>query len=129
MSSRGSGQTIREHFSQRQYRSGQRVESGLRAMGIDVWEVIEAAKTKPFGFMAFYPGPDLAAIAFRSILFILPGKRASTGEIHDLSSSRAKSTRAMPEYVVRRVADALNERKKAVRGSRILILGIAYKPT
>jgi len=98
------------------------------AMGIDVWEVIEAAKTKPFGFMAFYPGPGLGGHCIPIDPFYLTWKAREYGRNTRFIELAGEINTAMPEYVVHRVADALNEHKKAVRGSRILILGLAYKP-
>ena len=98
------------------------------AMGIDVWEVIEAAKTKPFGFMPFYPGPGLGGHCIPIDPFYLTWKARESGRNTRFIELAGEINTAMPEYVVHRVADALNEHKKAVRGSRILILGLAYKP-
>jgi UDP-N-acetyl-D-glucosamine dehydrogenase len=98
------------------------------AMGIDVWEVIEAAKTKPFGFMPFYPGPGLGGHCIPIDPFYLTWKAREYGRNTRFIELAGEINTAMPEYVVYRVADALNEHKKAVRGSRILILGLAYKP-
>jgi UDP-N-acetyl-D-glucosamine dehydrogenase len=97
------------------------------AMGIDVWEVIEAAKTKPFGFMAFYPGPGLGGHCIPIDPFYLTWKAREYGRNTRFIELAGEINTAMPKYVVHRVADALNEHKKAVRGSRILILGLAYK--
>src|SRR5881398_3246577 len=98
------------------------------AMGIDIWEVIEAAKTKPFGFMPFYPGPGLGGHCIPIDPFYLTWKAREYGHNTRFVELAGEINTWMPEYVVRRVADALNARSKAVRGSRILILGIAYKP-
>jgi UDP-N-acetyl-D-glucosamine dehydrogenase len=98
------------------------------AMGIDVWEVIEAAKTKPFGFMPFYPGPGLGGHCIPIDPFYLTWKAREYGRNTRFIELAGEINTAMPEYVAHRVADALNEHKKAVRGSRILILGLAYKP-
>ena len=98
------------------------------AMGIDVWEVIEAAKTKPFGFMPFYPGPGLGGHCIPIDPFYLTWKAREYGRNTRFIELAGEINTAMPEYVVQRVADALNDQKKAVRGSRILILGLAYKP-
>src|SRR2546421_4083002 len=98
------------------------------AMGIDIWEVIEAAKTKPFGFMPFYPGPGWGGHCIPIDPFYLTWKAREYGQHTRFIELAGEINTAMPEYVVRRVADALNARSKAVRGSRILILGIAYKP-
>jgi UDP-N-acetyl-D-glucosamine dehydrogenase len=98
------------------------------AMGIDVWEVIEAAKTKPFGFMPFYPGPGLGGHCIPIDPFYLTWKAREYGRNTRFIELAGEINTAMPEYVVHRAADALNDHKKAVNGSRILILGLAYKP-
>ena len=98
------------------------------AMGIDVWEVIEAAKTKPFGFMAFYPGPGLGGHCIPIDPFYLTWKAREYGRNTRFIELAGEINTSMPEYVVHRVADALNHASKAIRGSRILILGLAYKP-
>jgi UDP-N-acetyl-D-glucosamine dehydrogenase len=98
------------------------------AMGIDIWEVIEAAKTKPFGFMAFYPGPGLGGHCIPIDPFYLTWKAREYGHNTRFIELAGEINTWMPEYVVRCVADALNARSKAVRGSRVLILGVAYKP-
>lgn len=96
-------------------------------MGIDVWEVIEAAKTKPFGFQAFYPGPGLGGHCIPLDPYYLTWK-AREYEFHTsmIESSMMINDR-MPEYCVERAADILNERKKALNGSKVLVLGVAYK--
>jgi UDP-N-acetyl-D-glucosamine dehydrogenase len=96
-------------------------------LGIDVWEVIEAAKTKPFGFQAFYPGPGLGGHCIPIDPFYLSWvarKHEFPAKFIELSG---EINARMPEYVVRRVAEALNSQSKPVRGSRIGILGVAYK--
>src|ERR1044071_4965044 len=98
------------------------------AMGIDVWEVINAAKTKPFGFMAFYPGPGLGGHCIPIDPFYLTWKAREYGKNTRFIELAGEINTQMPELVVRRVSDALNEKGKAVKGSRILILGLAYKP-
>jgi UDP-N-acetyl-D-glucosamine dehydrogenase len=98
------------------------------AMGIDIWEVIEAAKTKPFGFMPFYPGPGLGGHCIPIDPFYLTWKAREYGKHTRFIELAGEINTAMPEYVVHRVADALNFRSKAVKGSRVLILGLAYKP-
>ena len=97
------------------------------AMGIDVWEVINAAKTKPFGFMAFYPGPGLGGHCIPIDPFYLTWKAREYGQHTRFIELAGEVNTAMPQFVTHRVADALNSRKKPVRGSRILLLGIAYK--
>lgn len=98
------------------------------AMGIDIWEVIAAAKTKPFGFMAFYPGPGLGGHCIPIDPFYLTWKAREYGKHTRFIELAGEINTAMPEHVVHRVADALNARNKAVKGSRVLILGLAYKP-
>jgi UDP-N-acetyl-D-glucosamine dehydrogenase len=98
------------------------------AMGIDIWEVIEAAKTKPFGFMPFYPGPGLGGHCIPIDPFYLTWKAREYGKHTRFIELAGEINTAMPEHVVRCVADALNARNKAVKGSRVLILGLAYKP-
>src|SRR5215472_4919847 len=98
------------------------------AMGIDIWEVIEAAKTKPFGFMPFYPGPGLGGHCIPIDPFYLTWKAREYGKHTRFIELAGEINTAMPEHVAHRIADALNARNKAVRGSRVLILGLAYKP-
>ena len=98
------------------------------AMGIDIWEVINAAKTKPFGFMAFYPGPGLGGHCIPIDPFYLTWKAREYGKNTRFIELAGEINTQMPELVVHRVSDALNEGGKAVRGSRVLILGLAYKP-
>jgi UDP-N-acetyl-D-glucosamine dehydrogenase len=98
------------------------------AMGIDIWEVINAAKTKPFGFMAFYPGPGLGGHCIPIDPFYLTWKAREYGQHTRFIELAGEINTAMPEYVVHRVADALNERQKSVKGSSVLVLGLAYKP-
>src|SRR5947207_625908 len=98
------------------------------AMGIDVWEVITAAKTKPFGFMAFYPGPGLGGHCIPIDPFYLTWKAREYGQHTRFIELAGEINTAMPEYVVHRVTEALNARRKAVNGSRVLVLGLAYKP-
>jgi UDP-N-acetyl-D-glucosamine dehydrogenase len=98
------------------------------AMGIDIWEVIEAAKTKPFGFMPFYPGPGLGGHCIPIDPFYLTWKAKEFGKHTRFIELAGEINTAMPEHVVNRVAEALNQQKKPLNGSRILILGLAYKP-
>lgn len=100
----------------------------LTAMGIDVWEVIAAASTKPFGFQAFYPGPGLGGHCIPIDPFYLTWKAREVGLPTRFIELAGEVNRSMPDYVVQRTALALNERGKAVKGSRILVLGLAYKP-
>jgi UDP-N-acetyl-D-glucosamine dehydrogenase len=98
------------------------------AMGIDVWEVINAAKTKPFGFMAFYPGPGLGGHCIPIDPFYLTWKAREYGQNTRFIELAGEINTAMPDYVIHRVADALNDNRKAIKGSRVLVLGLAYKP-
>jgi UDP-N-acetyl-D-glucosamine dehydrogenase len=98
------------------------------AMGIDVWEVINAAKTKPFGFMPFYPGPGLGGHCIPIDPFYLTWKAREFGQNTRFIELAGEINTSMPAYVVHRVADALNDRQKAIKGSSILVLGLAYKP-
>jgi UDP-N-acetyl-D-glucosamine dehydrogenase len=97
------------------------------AMGIDVWEVINAAKTKPFGFMAFYPGPGLGGHCIPIDPFYLTWKAREYNQNTRFIELAGEINTAMPQYVVSRLTEALNSRRKAVNGSRVLILGLAYK--
>jgi UDP-N-acetyl-D-glucosamine dehydrogenase len=97
-------------------------------MGIDVWEVIEAAKTKPFGFQAFYPGPGLGGHCIPIDPFYLTWVARKYGITTKFIELAGEVNTAMPEYVVGKVMDALNERGKSLKGSRLLLLGMAYKP-
>jgi UDP-N-acetyl-D-glucosamine dehydrogenase len=96
-------------------------------MGIDVWEVIRAAETKPFGFMAFYPGPGLGGHCIPLDPFYLSWKAAEHGEWARFIELAGEINTRMPRYVVSKVAEALNGDGKAVNGARILVLGLAYK--
>jgi UDP-N-acetyl-D-glucosamine dehydrogenase len=96
-------------------------------MGVDVWEVIEAAKTKPFGFMAFYPGPGLGGHCIPIDPLYLSWKAKLHGFEPRFIELSSQINAAMPEEVVARIAQALNHRGKALKGARILILGVAYK--
>jgi UDP-N-acetyl-D-glucosamine dehydrogenase len=98
------------------------------AMGIDVWEVINAARTKPFGFMPFYPGPGLGGHCIPIDPFYLTWKAREYGQHTRFIELAGEVNTSMPTYVVHRVADALNYRQKAIKGSSILVLGLAYKP-
>ncbi len=98
------------------------------AMGIDVWEVINAAKTKPFGFMAFYPGPGLGGHCIPIDPFYLTWKAREYGQHTRFIELAGEINTAMPDYVVHKVGEALNDRSKSIKGSKILVLGLAYKP-
>ncbi len=97
-------------------------------MGIDVWEVVRAASTKPFGFSAFYPGPGLGGHCIPIDPFYLTWKARQYGLPTRFIELAGEINTGMPEYVVQRTADALNDRRKSLKGSRILVLGLAYKP-
>ncbi|HAJ56726.1 MAG TPA: UDP-N-acetyl-D-glucosamine dehydrogenase [Candidatus Omnitrophica bacterium] len=96
-------------------------------MGINVWEVIDAAKTKPFGFMAFYPGPGLGGHCIPIDPFYLSWKARLFGFEARFIELAGQINTAMPEYVVGKIVDALNERGRSIRGAGVLILGVAYK--
>jgi UDP-N-acetyl-D-glucosamine dehydrogenase len=96
-------------------------------MNIDVWEVVDAAKTKPFGFMAFYPGPGLGGHCIPIDPFYLSWKAKQTGFDPRFIELAGHINAGMPHYVVDKIADALNSKRKAINGSKILIAGVAYK--
>jgi UDP-N-acetyl-D-glucosamine dehydrogenase len=96
-------------------------------MGIDVWEVINAAKTKPFGFQAFYPGPGLGGHCIPIDPFYLSWKAREFNTTTRFIELAGEINTHMPEYVVGRVMEALNERGKSLKGSSVLVLGLAYK--
>ncbi len=97
------------------------------AMGIDIWEVIEAAKTKPFGFMPFYPGPGLGGHCIPIDPFYLTWKAREFGQNTRFIELAGEINTGMPRFVIERTAEALNRQKKPLNGSRILALGLAYK--
>ncbi len=96
-------------------------------MGIDVWEVIDAAKTKPFGFQAFYPGPGLGGHCIPIDPFYLTWVARQYGSSTRFIELAGEVNTAMPAYVITKITDALNDAGKAVKGSRVTILGMAYK--
>jgi len=96
-------------------------------MGIDIWEIIAAAKTKPFGFMAFYPGPGLGGHCIPIDPFYLTWKAREFGMHTRFIELAGEVNASMPDYVISKVTDVLNRHGKAVRGSKILLLGLAYK--
>lgn len=96
-------------------------------MGIDIHEVVRAAATKPFGFVPYYPGPGLGGHCIPIDPFYLTWKARQYGVNTRFIELAGEINHAMPEWVVNKIATALNERSKAVKGSRILVLGIAYK--
>ena len=97
------------------------------AMDIDIWEVIAAAKTKPFGFMPFYPGPGLGGHCIPIDPFYLTWKAREFGINTRFIELAGEVNSAMPHWVVGKVIDALNSHRKSLNGSRMLVLGIAYK--
>ena len=96
-------------------------------LNIDIWEVIEAAKTKPFGYQAFYPGPGLGGHCIPIDPFYLSWVARKAGSSTRFIELAGEVNRSMPRYVVDGVTRALNDQGKAVRGSRICLLGVAYK--
>jgi UDP-N-acetyl-D-glucosamine dehydrogenase len=98
------------------------------AMGIDIWEVIEAAKTKPFGFMAFYPGPGLGGHCIPIDPFYLTWKAREFERNTRFIELAGEINTSMPVHVVERVGEALNSARKPLNGSRVLVIGLAYKP-
>ena len=96
-------------------------------LGIDVWEVIEAAKTKPFGFQAFYPGPGLGGHCIPIDPFYLSWVARQHGMTTRFIELAGEINTSMPRHVVSKVVDSLHEQGKALRGSRVAILGVAYK--
>jgi UDP-N-acetyl-D-glucosamine dehydrogenase len=97
------------------------------AMGIDIWEVINAAKTKPFGFMPFYPGPGLGGHCIPIDPFYLTWKAREYVQNTRFIELAGEVNTAMPEYVINQTVLALNSRKKAMNGSKVLVLGLSYK--
>lgn len=98
------------------------------AMGVDIWEVINAAATKPFGFKPFYPGPGLGGHCIPIDPFYLTWKAQEYGVHTRFIELAGEINTSMPDYVINCVADALNNEGKPLKGSRILLLGMAYKP-
>jgi UDP-N-acetyl-D-glucosamine dehydrogenase len=98
------------------------------AMDIDIWEVIKAAKTKPFGFMPFYPGPGLGGHCIPIDPFYLTWKAREYGQNTRFIELAGEINTSMPEYVVHRLTDALNAQRKVTNGAKVLLLGLAYKP-
>jgi UDP-N-acetyl-D-glucosamine dehydrogenase len=96
-------------------------------MNIDVWEVIDAAATKPFGFMPFYPGPGLGGHCIPIDPFYLSWKSKEAGIEARVIELAGHINGRMPEFVVEKIQHALNDASKSVRGSKVHVLGIAYK--
>lgn len=99
----------------------------FNSMNLDIWEIIEAAKTKPFGFMPFYPGPGLGGHCIPLDPFYLTWKAREFGQHTRFIELSGEINTSMPEYVVNKMAEALNDEMKPLKGSQILLLGIAYK--
>jgi UDP-N-acetyl-D-glucosamine dehydrogenase len=97
-------------------------------MNIDVWEVITAASTKPFGYMPFYPGPGLGGHCIPIDPFYLTWKAKEIGRPTKFIELAGEINQQMPRYVIARLTDALNDDSRSLRGSKILVIGIAYKP-
>lgn len=97
-------------------------------MGVDVWEVVDAARTKPFGFMPFYPGPGLGGHCIPIDPFYLSWRARSFDTNTEFIELAGRVNVSMPYYAVRRISAALNSHRKPVNGSRILLLGMSYKP-
>lgn len=97
------------------------------AMNVDIWEVIQAAATKPFGFTPFYPGPGLGGHCIPIDPFYLTWKAKEYGIHTRFIELAGEINESMPQHVVHRVADKLNDQSKAIRGSKILVMGLAYK--
>ena len=97
------------------------------AMGIDIWEVIAAAKTKPFGYMPFYPGPGLGGHCIPIDPFYLTWKAREYGQATRFIELAGEINTSMPQHVIRKLAEALNTHKKPLNGSKILLVGLAYK--
>jgi UDP-N-acetyl-D-glucosamine dehydrogenase len=97
-------------------------------LGISVWEVIEAASTKPFGFLPHYPGPGLGGDCIPVVPHFLAWRLREYGYSAQLIDAAHEVNAHMPIYVVQKIADALNQQGKPIKGSRLLLLGMAYKP-
>ncbi|MBI5849621.1 MAG: nucleotide sugar dehydrogenase [Planctomycetes bacterium] len=100
----------------------------LHAMGIDIWKVIDAAATKPFGFQAFYPGPGLGGHCIPIDPFYLTWKAREFGHHTKFIELAGEINSSMPRWVVHRTGEALNQVGKAMKGSNVFVIGIAYKP-
>jgi UDP-N-acetyl-D-glucosamine dehydrogenase len=98
------------------------------AMGIDIWEVIDAARTKPFGFQPFYPGPGLGGHCVPIDPFYLTWRARGFGVVTRFIELAGEINSAMPAHVVRKLVEALNERGRALKHTRVLVVGVAYKP-
>jgi len=98
------------------------------SMGIDIWEVIDAAKTKPFGFMPFYPGPGVGGHCIPIDPYYLTWKAKEFNYDTRFIELAGQINRSMPYYVVNHLLEAMNAAGKSLRGARVLVLGLAYKP-
>ncbi|MEA2311696.1 MAG: UDP-N-acetyl-D-glucosamine dehydrogenase [Solirubrobacteraceae bacterium] len=96
-------------------------------LGISAWEVIEAASSKPFGFLAHYPGPGLGGDCIPVVPHFLSWRLREYGYSAQLIDAAAEVNASMPNFVLQKIADALNDRARPIRGSRILLLGVTYK--
>lgn len=99
----------------------------LDEMGIDIWEVIKAASTKPFGFMPFYPGPGLGGHCIPIDPFYLAWKAREYNSVTRFIELAGEINRQMPNYVLSKISSALNDDKKSINGSKVLVIGLAYK--
>lgn len=100
----------------------------FHSMGIDIWEVVDAAATKPFGYMAFYPGPGLGGHCIPIDPFYLTWKAKEFGLSTKFIELSGDINSSMPGYVVSRTMEAMNEFGKCLKGSKVLVVGLAYKP-
>ena len=100
----------------------------FRKMNIDVWDVIDAAATKPFGYMPFYPGPGLGGHCIPVDPFYLTAKAREYGLNTRFIELAGEMNDSMMDYTINKVAEALNENGRAVKGTKVLVLGLAYKP-
>ncbi len=104
------------------------MKTTLDHMGIDIWEVVDAASTKPFGFQAFYPGPGLGGHCIPIDPFYLTWKAKAIGRTTRFIELAGEINSQMPEYVIHRLMLALNDRERSLRGAKVLVCGLAYKP-
>ena len=100
----------------------------LDKMGIDVWEVVDAAATKPFGFQAFYPGPGLGGHCIPIDPFYLTWKAREVGVSTKFIELAGEVNHAMPDYVVDKTVWGLNQQDKSIKDAKVLVMGLAYKP-
>jgi UDP-N-acetyl-D-glucosamine dehydrogenase len=98
-------------------------------LGVDVWEVIDAASTKPFGFMKFQPGPGLGGHCIPIDPLYLSWKLKTLNYSTRFINLASEINTGMPRYTVSKIQDALNQHKKPINGSKVLVLGVSYKPT